>query len=194
MEPGFLLVRPPDCILNQIREWSHFLRKVANRLNASPENSEFMLSVYFYDVHYAIGPKDMLNIFSLDEDYLRIVAEEEGLTPGEAMRGLIKSIGVVIREGDNLKPEFMNQSVWNSGLKSYLCNLKEHLENRLVKLPVESSVPKMIRWLCGLAAAILFVSAGVFTSDKYEPRILLVPGCLLAAILLIFFSLRKEKK
>ncbi len=193
MEPGFLLVRP-DRFLDLIREWSHYLRTVANKLNNSLEESENRLADYFYDVHYAIGPKHMTDIFSLDEEHLRILAEEERKTPEKVMQELVESIRVVIREGGNLKPEFMNQSVWNSGLKSYLCNLKEHLESRLAKLPVESSGPKIIRWLCGLAAAVLFISAGIFTSDKYEPRILLVPGCLLVAILLTFFSLRKEKK
>lgn len=204
MESSFLLVRPPGCVLDQIREWSHYLRRVANKLNSSLEDSENRLANYFYDVHYAIGPEHMTNIFSLDEDSLRILAKEEGKTPEKVMRGLIESIRIIIREGDNLKPEFMDQSVWNSGLKSYLCNLrdhleKDHLESGLAKFTFtaessEFSGPKMIRWLFGFAAAILFISAGFFTSDKYEPRILLVPGCLLVAILLTFFSLRKEKK
>jgi len=126
---------------DQIREWSHFLKRVANRLNESLENSEARLAVYFYDVHYTIGPNDMTDIFSLDEDHLEIIAEGEGKTPKEVMRGLIESIKVVIREGGNLKPEIMNQSVWNSGLKNYLCELKEHLES----LSVEPLSPKMIR-------------------------------------------------
>ncbi len=179
-----------------VREWSHYLRTVANKLNGSLEDSENRLAEYFYDVHYAIGPEYLTesDIFALDKEYLELVAEQGGKTPEKVMRELIESIGVVICEGDKLRPEIMSQSVWNSGLRNYLCKLKGYLECRLAQSKTKRS--EMARGSCFVAALILSFLTGVFYSSKeiYEPKILLVLGCLLAAILLTFFSLRKEKK
>lgn len=194
----------------QVREWSDYLRGVANRLSKSPEDAHIRMAQHFYNVHYAIGPEDMTeSIFALDEEFLKIVANEESKTLGRVMCELVESIEIIIREGDSLGPKFINQSVWNSvGLRDYLCGLEIYLKLKLpcahfAETPVkpnglkghpEGYLAKKIQWLSALLATILFFLAGVFSSGKYEPKILLVPGCLLVAILLTFFSLRKEKK
>ncbi len=175
-----------------IREWSHYLRTVANKLNSSLEDSENRLATYFYDVRYAIGPEHMTDIFSLDEEYLGIRAEEEGKTPEKVMRELIESIRIVICEGDKLKPEIMNPSIWNSGLKNYLCELKGHLECRLAKDSAKRS--KIISELCRIAAFVLIFLFGFFASGKYKPRILLALGCLLPAIIFAFLSSSLKKQ
>ncbi len=190
MTSDFLFGRP-NCFRDLIREWSHYLRTVANKLNNSLGDSENRLATYFYDVHYAIGPERMTNIFSLDEEYLGIRAEEEGKTPEKVTRGLIESTRIVICEGDKLKPEIMNPSVWNSGLKSYLCELKGYLECRLAKSSAKR--PKVISELCRIAAFILFFLFGFFASGKHEPRILLALGCLLSAIIFAFYSSKKQR-
>lgn len=114
-----------------IQKWSQFLRMVANKLNG-PDNE---LANHFYNVHYAIGPKGMTesDIFALDEDYLKLVASRE-----RSIRGLIKSLQIVIRMGDKLSPmlpvlmnqsilKFMYELVWALGLKDYLTDLLAHL-------------------------------------------------------------------
>lgn len=114
---------------DRIREWSHYLRRVANRLNDSLEDSEARLARHFYNVHYAIGPDNLTesDIFALNENHLELIAGQDGEKPEKVIRELIDSLRIIVREGDNLGQEFMNQSVWNSGLKDYLCELRENL-------------------------------------------------------------------
>ena len=127
----------------QIRDWSHYLRAVANVLNDS--NNE--LANHFYNVHYAIGPEYITecNVFALDKENLELVAEQDGKTPEEVMRGLIESIEIVIREGDKLGPEFMDQSVWNSGLRDYLCGLELYLKLKNASLALAETPVKLTK-------------------------------------------------
>ncbi len=105
--------------VRQIQDWSEYLRTVANNLIGSDP----ILASRFDDVHNAVGPKGLTksNVFELDTDYLMLFQNPE--SSEEVMRGFIESLETVIREGDKLGPEFMNRSVWNSGLKDYLKDL-----------------------------------------------------------------------
>ncbi len=127
----------------QIRDWSFYLREVANKLN-EPNNE---LAEHFYNVQYAIGPEYITEcaIFALDKEYLELVAQQDKKTPEEVMRGLIKSIEIVIREGDKLGPEFMGQSVWNSGLRDYLCGLELYLKLKDASLALAETPAEPIK-------------------------------------------------
>ncbi len=117
---------------DQIREWGHYLRRVANKLNDSLENSHARMARHFYDVHHAIGPEYLTgpDIFALDKEYLKLVTEQENKTPGEVMQELIESLEIVIREGENLESRIMHPAVWNSGLKDYLNELLAKLTQK----------------------------------------------------------------
>ncbi len=114
---------------DQVREWGHFLRRVANRLNSSLEDSENRLAEHFYNVHYVIGPDNLTesDIFALNENHLELIVGQDGEKPGKVIRELIDSLKIIVREGDKLDPKFMSQSVWNSGLRDYLSELRENL-------------------------------------------------------------------
>ncbi len=116
----------------QVREWGRYLRRVADGLNDSIENEHVRMAGHFYNVHYAIGPEHLTesDIFALDKEYLELVAEQERKTPEKAMQELIESLETAIREGSNPKLRFMNQSVWNSGLKNYLVELLAKLTRK----------------------------------------------------------------
>jgi hypothetical protein len=72
---------------------------------------------------------DESDIFELDEEYLELVAEQDKKRPQVVMQELIESLRVIISLGDNINPELMDQSVWNSGLKNYLSELLAKLRS-----------------------------------------------------------------
>ena len=102
----------------KVRQWSHDLREVANRLNDSDQE----LAEHFYDVHYAIGPdtdSSEYDPFALDEDYL-------ALPKLGGREGLVRSLKVVLATGGKHVPA----AIWNGlgGLEDYLEQLLNHME------------------------------------------------------------------
>lgn len=105
----------------QVREWSYELRRFANSINDIPEFNE--LATHVYNVHYAIGPKVMSNIFSLDEDYL-------ALPYSGGRTGLAESISYLRRTPlTGTGSRYIWTTLWNSGLGDYLKDLQGKLVN-----------------------------------------------------------------
>lgn len=103
---------------NQVQQWAHDLRPVANELEGDRDLHE--LAGHVYNVHYAIGPDTDpadYDPFGLDEDYMAL--PESG-----GKEGLVASLKVVLENGEKHVPA----AIWRNGLENYLEQLLNHLE------------------------------------------------------------------
>lgn len=97
-----------DYTLNQIQEWSHDLRSIANSLGDSKNE----MANHFYAVHYAIGNDENpveFDQFNLDKDTIRDFG---------GMEKFIESLRIVIANGEQYI---------DGDLKGYLERLLSHL-------------------------------------------------------------------